>query len=104
MTSYSTKPLQLQACDSWKKSNFARSILTISDAQLIEDFLRLDSFGSRPDLVRQDSVVWPGARHSPFALPPSFWFQVGRRVSPRKQKPHRPGSAPALGLHAEYVA
>jgi hypothetical protein len=27
-------------------------------------------------------------------------MKVGRRVSPRKQKPHRPGIAPALGLRA----
>jgi hypothetical protein len=48
-----------------EKIQFCALDLAISDAQAIEDFLRLDSFESRPDLVRQDSEVWPGARHSP---------------------------------------
>jgi hypothetical protein len=30
--------------------------------------------------------------------------KVGRCVSPRQQKPHRPGIAPALGLRAKRAA
>jgi hypothetical protein len=105
MASHSTKPFQRQACDSWKKSNFARSILAICDAQLIEDFVRLDSFGSRPDVgpARQRSL----ARCPPFSVCPANFVLVssGPARKAAEQKPHRlatasrlwrPGIAPAL--------
>jgi hypothetical protein len=81
-----------------EKIHFFALNLAFSDAQPIEDFLRLDSFRSRPDLVRQDGEVWTGARHSP--MPSHLHFDFKCAGAKRRQAE----AAPARHCESPLVA